>query len=164
MFDPYPSISGSDSLYKQPLSSSGSMKAVMSRFQNKNQPALILQLKTTPAQDKIAIKNINKLISKNNGEWRLKSSNCADVGRTGARSGDYDDGISPISTPQELAQDLFESNEQAVTSGNIKVLKGNWKEYRDSSGSFRGIGGKVTDKVGGKINDLYNKAKDALTK
>ena len=54
MFDPYPSISGSDSLYKQPLSSSGSMKAVMSRFQIK-----IRFYNDYIAQDKIAIKNIN---------------------------------------------------------------------------------------------------------
>ncbi len=115
------------------------MQEVVSKAHNQNRPDLILQLKTSAEQDKATIGKLDEFFAKNK-DWKVFSTNCADMCRLGLSTTDYDFGSSPvISSPVELAQDLFENNPAAVKSGDIKAVSGDWKAVREGTGSVRGV-------------------------
>lgn len=63
------------------------------------------------------------------------------MSRLGLSATGYDYGSSPIiASPIELAQDLFENNPDAVKSGDIKVISGDWDAVREGTGSVTGVG------------------------
>ena len=142
VYDPYPS-DGSGSSYKEPLKISGSMDKVTGSFHNKSDPELILKI--VAENDKKVIERIEKLIKKVNSTWQVAQSNCADIAKEGIRSTDIDPGKSGVySTPQELAQDIYENNRN---SNLIFVIKGDWKTYRNSEGATKGIMYKIIMKI-----------------
>lgn len=154
VYDPNPSHSNHNKYVdtpNKPFVNTGSMEKISSEFHNEANPALILQIKTVNgSKDKEVIKAINKLVTENKNTWTFAESNCADVAKTGIRETDINPGKAFIvSTPQELAQDLYENNKD---SKKIDAIKGSWKSYRDSTGALRGGASKGIKKWRDKIH------------
>ncbi len=44
-----------------------------------------------------------------------------------------------VHTPKRMANNLYNKNKNAVGNGDINVLKGDWENYNNGSGSVRGL-------------------------
>ncbi|EMO01794.1 RHS repeat domain-containing protein, partial [Leptospira interrogans] len=135
----------------------GSMDEVLKKnhigSKGKN-PDLILQLKTDSkgAEDGKIKETAEKFFEKNKN-WTVYNANCTDLAKQGTAQTKYKNGKAPISTPTDFANDLHKNNQEAIKSGDIKVLKGDFQKYKDGTGSANGV-----SKV------LVNDAKEATAK
>ncbi|MBF3377050.1 hypothetical protein ISU90_08675 [Leptospira borgpetersenii serovar Balcanica] len=135
----------------------GSMDEVLKKnhigSKGKN-PDLILQLKTDSkgAEDGKIKETAEKFFEKNKN-WTVYNANCTDLAKQGTAQTKYKSGKAPISTPTDFANDLHKNNQEAIKSGDIKVLKGDFQKYKDGTGSANGV-----SKV------LVNDAKEATAK
>jgi len=161
MYESNPTTSSPKAPIATPFKQTGSMQEVVGNAHNQNRPDLILQLKTSADQDKATIGKLEGFFAKNK-DWKVFSTNCADMCRLGLSTTDYNFGSSPIiSSPVELAQDLFENNPEAVKRGDIKTISGDWKAFREGTGSVRGVIEKTGKNVGESVKE---KAQDLLHK
>ncbi|WP_275477943.1 RHS repeat domain-containing protein, partial [Leptospira noguchii] len=121
----------------------GSMDEVLKKnhigSKGKN-PDLILQLKTDSkgAEDGKIKETAEKFFEKNKN-WTVYNANCTDLAKQGTAQTKYKSGKAPISTPTDFANDLHKNNQEAIKSGDIKVLKGDFQKYKDGTGSANGV-------------------------
>ncbi|AXR62415.1 hypothetical protein DQM68_09055 [Leptospira mayottensis] len=135
----------------------GSMDEVLKKnhigSKGKN-PDLVLQLKTdSKGTEDGKIKETAEKFFEKNKNWTVFNANCTDLAKQGTAQTKYKSGKAPISTPTDFANDLHKNNQEAIKSGDIKVLKGDFQKYKDGTGSAAGV-----SKV------LVNDAKEATTK
>ena len=131
---------GAFSAMKTPFKSEGAMQNVLAssdKGQHGKEPDLILRLSTLPEQDKNAKANVEQFF-KGNKNW-TPLADCADVAKTGMKATTYDPGKALYSTPQELAQDIQENNQPAISAGLITTLKGDLKGFGAGTGATRGF-------------------------
>jgi len=137
-YEANPTANGLNAPMSQDFKIEGSMKEVASKAHNSNEPELILKLNTSSVQDKATIEALDNFF-KENKNWNAFKSDCADAAKIAIKKGGFDPGKAfLISTPQELAQDLYENN--IKYSGNlIEEVKGDWKNYREGVGAVNGL-------------------------
>lgn len=142
---------------KTPFRSEGSMQSVLAssdKGQHGQEPALILKAKTTPEQDKKGQADVEQFFV-DHKRW-TPVADCADVGKTGLKAAGYDAGMSPMSTPQEFAQDILENNKKAIDVGQITTLKGNLKDFGGGTGAVHGFARNIINEAGEKAYDLLH--------